>query len=94
MKIVDIRETAVPVNSNLRNAVFDFSQMTTSIVAVASSALYLHFNTRAELLIATTHYLDALNKVDERLVPSRAAQTGIERLDAFIEAWGGYIPEI
>ena len=28
------------------------------------------------------------------LAASRAAQTGIERLDAFIDAWGGYIPEI
>ena len=39
MKIVDIRETAVPVNSNLRNAVFDFSQMTTSIVAVITDVV-------------------------------------------------------
>lgn len=61
---------------------------------ISRQALYLHFSTRAELLIATTHYLDALKGSDERLVPSRTAQTGIERLDAFIEAWGGYIPEI
>ncbi len=27
-------------------------------------------------------------------MPSRTARTGIERLDAFIEAWGGYLPEI
>ncbi len=39
MKIVDIRETAVPVNSTLRNAVFDFSQMTTSIVAVITDVV-------------------------------------------------------
>ena len=34
MKIVEIREIAVPINSTLRNAVFDFSEMTTSVVAV------------------------------------------------------------
>ncbi len=34
MKIREIREVAVPINSTLRNAVFDFSEMTTSVVAV------------------------------------------------------------
>lgn len=34
MRITDIRETAVPIKSNLRNAAFDFSEMTTSVVAV------------------------------------------------------------
>lgn len=34
MKIIDIRETSVALNSSLRNAVFDFSEMTTSVVAV------------------------------------------------------------
>ena len=28
------------------------------------------------------------------LVPSRTAKTGQERLDAYIEAWGNYIPEM
>lgn len=61
---------------------------------ISRQALYLHFSTRAELLIATTYYLDEVKGSEERLVPSRTAQTGIERLDAFIEAWGSYIPEI
>jgi len=61
---------------------------------ISRQAVYLHFSTRAELLIATTHYLDELKGSEERLVPSRRAQSGIERLDAFIEAWGRYIPEI
>jgi D(-)-tartrate dehydratase len=34
MRIVDIRETAVPLNSKLANSSFDFSEMTTSVVAV------------------------------------------------------------
>src|ERR1043166_7990343 len=34
MRIVDIREKAIPLRSNLRNSSFDFSEMTPSIVAV------------------------------------------------------------
>jgi D(-)-tartrate dehydratase len=34
MRIVDIRETAVPINSTIANSSFDFSEMTTSVVAV------------------------------------------------------------
>lgn len=61
---------------------------------VSRQALYLHFPTRADLLVATTRHIDDVKKVDARLVPSRSAKTGTERLDAFIEAWGNYIPEI
>jgi len=61
---------------------------------ISRQALYLHFPNRADLLIATTRHLDAVNDVEARLAPSRAAATGTERLDAFIEAWGNYIPEI
>src|SRR5688572_25963025 len=39
MRIVDIREVAVPLKSSLRNAVFDFSEMTTSVVAVITDVV-------------------------------------------------------
>lgn len=39
MRIVDIRETAVALKTNLRNAVFDFSEMTTSVVAVITDVI-------------------------------------------------------
>ncbi len=61
---------------------------------ISRQALYLHFPARAELLIATARYLDEVKDIDARLAKSRAAATGLERLDAFIEAWGNYIPEI
>ena len=61
---------------------------------VSRQALYLHFPTRSELLVATTLYIDDVKDVDARLARSRSAKTGTERLDAFIEAWGNYIPEI
>ncbi len=36
MRIVDIREAAIPLRSSLKNSSFDFSEMTTSIVAVVT----------------------------------------------------------
>ena len=39
MKIVDIREAAIALKSTLRNAVFDFSEMTTSVVAVITDVM-------------------------------------------------------
>jgi len=61
---------------------------------ISRQALYLHFPARAELLIATTRYIDEIKQIDERLAASRNAETGIDRLNAYIDAWGNYIPEI
>lgn len=61
---------------------------------VSRQAVYLHFDNRADLLIDATKHLDDQLGSDARLAPSRAAQSGIERLDAFVVAWGNYIPEI
>lgn len=61
---------------------------------ISRQAVYLHFANRADLLIATTFYVDELKDTAARLAPSRTAKTGKERLDAFIEAWAGYLPEI
>jgi L-alanine-DL-glutamate epimerase-like enolase superfamily enzyme len=36
MRILDIKETVVPIKSHLRNAYIDFSQMTVSVVAVVT----------------------------------------------------------
>ena len=63
-------------------------------VGISRQALYLHYPTRAELLIATTEHIDTVKKVNQRLELSRTAGSGIERLHFFIKAWGGYIPEI
>jgi len=61
---------------------------------ISRQALYLHFATRAELLIEATYYLDELKGSEKRLEASRKAQSGVARLNAFIDAWGNYIPEI
>ena len=39
MRIVDIRETAIPLKSSLANSSFDFSEMTTSAVAVITDVV-------------------------------------------------------
>jgi L-alanine-DL-glutamate epimerase-like enolase superfamily enzyme len=39
MRILDIRETAVPLKSDLTNSSFDFTEMTTSIVAVVTDVV-------------------------------------------------------
>jgi len=61
---------------------------------ISRQAVYLHFPKRADLLVATTRYLDEVKNVDARLEASRSATSGPDRLDKFIEAWGNYIPEI
>jgi D(-)-tartrate dehydratase len=39
MRIIDIRETAIPLKSDLTNSSFDFTEMTTSIVAVITDVV-------------------------------------------------------
>src|SRR5467141_3295523 len=39
MRILDIREKAIPLRSSLANSGFDFSEMTTSVVAVITDVV-------------------------------------------------------
>ena len=41
---------------------------------ISRQALYLHFSTRAELLVATARYLDDVKNVDQRLAASSHRQ--------------------
>lgn len=61
---------------------------------VSRQAIYLHFVTRADLMKEAARHVDEMKDIDERLAASRRAADGEERLDAFVEAWGNYIPEI
>ena len=60
---------------------------------ISRQAVYLHFATRTELLIAAALYRGDMLGVKDRLAPSRAAKSGVERLELYIEFWGRYIPE-
>jgi len=61
---------------------------------ISRQAVYLHFASRTELLVAATRYLDEELDIDRRLAPSRAATSGVKRLALYIECWGTYMPEI
>jgi AcrR family transcriptional regulator len=61
---------------------------------ISRQAVYLHFASRTELLIAATLYRGDLLDVEGRLAPSRAATTGVDRLRLYIEFWGNFVPEI
>ena len=61
---------------------------------ISRQALYLHFPNRADLLTATTRYLDEVHDIDAKLAKSRGAASGTERLEAWVETWGNYIPTI
>jgi AcrR family transcriptional regulator len=61
---------------------------------VSRQAVYDHFGTRAKLLVATTHYVDEVRGLEERRRRFQAATIGVERLEAYVEFWGNYIPEV
>lgn len=61
---------------------------------ISRQAVYLHFPTRAELMIAAVRYLDGIYGLDDEVRRFREAQTGPEILDAFVEFWGNYVPKI
>jgi AcrR family transcriptional regulator len=61
---------------------------------VSRQAVYLHFGSRAGLLIATARYLDELLGLPERLRPVYEAESAIKALEAKVEFWARYIPDI
>ncbi len=61
---------------------------------VSRQAVYLHFESRGDLMIATVRYLDEVHGLQQRVKQFNEETTGIGRLSAFIEFWGNYIPEI
>jgi AcrR family transcriptional regulator len=61
---------------------------------VSRQAVYDHFGSRAKLLVATTHYVDEVRGLEERRRRFRAATGGVECLEAYVEFWGNYLPEV
>ncbi|SNY92625.1 transcriptional regulator, TetR family [Cohaesibacter sp. ES.047] len=61
---------------------------------VSRQALYLHFQNRADLIIAATLLQDDAQGVEQRLEASRQATTGRERLVSFVRAWCSFIPHM
>ena len=61
---------------------------------LSRQAIYLHFGTRAELLIQTARYIDEQLGVEARLEASRRADSGPKRLAAYVAFWGSHMPQI
>ncbi len=61
---------------------------------ISRQAVYLHFTSRTDLLVAATRFVDEKLDLNARLTQSRAARSGSERLARYIEFWGDYIPDI
>lgn len=61
---------------------------------LSRQAVYLHFGSRAELLVATTHYADEIRGLDERLRRWEAATSGVEQLAEWVAFWGNHLQEI
>src|SRR5688500_5475131 len=61
---------------------------------VSRQAIYMHFGSRAGLLIETARYLDTNKSHLARTQHIREAADGVYALDALIEFWAGYLPDI
>ncbi len=61
---------------------------------VSRQAVYLHFGSRAELLVATVRYVDEVKNINERLKDTSTTANALQVLENYVEFWGNYIPEI
>ena len=61
---------------------------------VSRQAIYLHFKSKADLLVATAQHVDEAVGVPEILRPVREAKTALEALDAGVAAYGSIEPQI
>ena len=60
---------------------------------VSRQAVYLHFESRLNLMVATVQYGDELNDAAKQVRPWAEAE-GVKKLDTWIEFWGNYVPQI
>lgn len=61
------------------------SRILLGVAGMSQQAPRLHLPNRAELLVATSRYIDEFKHVDACLAESRTAATGQQRLEALIE---------
>ncbi|MEL6108140.1 MAG: TetR/AcrR family transcriptional regulator, partial [Planctomycetota bacterium] len=60
---------------------------------VSRQAIYLHFKSQTDLMVATVQFGDERNGAATLVQPWRDAE-GADKLDAWIAFWGGYVPKI
>ncbi len=61
---------------------------------ISRQALYLHFESRVDLLVETVIYVDVQNGLDDRMMRVEEAESAVAKLEALVDVWGNYIPEI
>lgn len=61
---------------------------------VSRQAVYLHFGNRTTLLVETARYLDEKLKINERLQPVLVEQGAVSMLEAYVDFWAAYIPDV
>lgn len=64
------------------------------VAGISRQALYLHFDDRSNLLIATTQYMDEKLGIEDQLKSSREASSGKLRMLEFIYVMGNHFPNI
>ena len=94
---LDTRETILTATWQLLESK-PGQEVSMSAIAKASGisrqAVYLHFPSRTELMIATSNYVDELKGLPERLAKLETVDSGEALLDTCVEVWCSYIPEI
>jgi len=63
-------------------------------VGVSRRAVYLHFDSRADLFVATVRYVDEVLRMPERIQQACEAGNGVLGIEGLVSVWGNYIPEI
>jgi AcrR family transcriptional regulator len=61
---------------------------------VSRQAVYLHFHSRTDLLIATARYLDERLELPMRIQRACEAGNGVLGIEAYVAFWAAYLPEI
>lgn len=61
---------------------------------VSRQAVYLKFGSRVGLFVALVAYIDEVGRTGEQAARWRSAETGEAKLEAFLEWWNGYVPQI
>ena len=61
---------------------------------VSRQAVYLHFKSRSELMIATVQYGDIVLNHADYIQAWQEATGGLAKLDAWVSSFGSYIPQV
>jgi AcrR family transcriptional regulator len=61
---------------------------------VSRQAIYLHFGSRAGLMVATVQYIDQVAGFVERTQHIREEEDSLAAMDLFVDFWADYVPTI